>query len=173
MDNNKNYYIDYKHLYNTRPEEKDLLSEDKTHLKIRCRFPKTIKKGTYIVSEFGPVTYDAVLEFKALHALKKPLQFCATSGHWEGMPFLLYASNDVIITEKDEEFIQKFLKRYKTMTDKEKIKELEKENKELKEKLLKKEKENSSDNYSSGWDFHWDGRGDYLEARRCFYGDFG
>lgn len=58
------------------------------------------------------------------------------------------------------------------MIDKEKIKELEKENKELKEKLFKKEKENSSDNYSSGWDFHWDGRGDYLEARRCFYGDF-
>ena len=33
------------------------------------------------------------------------------------------------------------------------------------------EKEKSFDN-SSAWDFHWDGRGDYLEAQRCFYGDF-
>lgn len=108
----KQNYINYKHLYGTRPEEKDLLSEDKTCLKIRCHFPKTIKKGTYIISEFGPVTYDAVLEFKALHALKKPLHICATSGHWEGIPFLLYASDDVIITEKDEEFIQKYIKDY-------------------------------------------------------------
>lgn len=36
------------------------------------------------------------------------------------------------------------------------------------EKLDKKEQ----DNDSSGWDFHWDGRGDYREAERCFYGDF-
>ena len=56
------------------------------------------------------------------------------------------------------------------MTDKEKIKKLEKENKKLKEKLFKKE--NLSNNNSSAWDFHWDGRGDYLEAKRCFYGDF-
>ena len=55
------------------------------------------------------------------------------------------------------------------MTDKEKIKKLEKENKKLKKKLVEKEK--SSDN-SSAWDFHWKGRGDYLEAKRCFYGDF-
>jgi len=54
------------------------------------------------------------------------------------------------------------------MTDKEKIEELKKENKELKKKLS--EKENISN--SSAWDFHWDGRGDYLEAQRCFYGDF-
>lgn len=54
------------------------------------------------------------------------------------------------------------------MTDKEKIEKLEKENKELKKKLF--EKENTSN--SSAWDFHWDGRGDYLEAQRCFYGDF-
>ena len=108
--NEKYYYINYKHLYNNRPEEKDLLSEDKTYLKIRCHFPKTIKKGTYVISEFGPVTYDAVLEFKALRALKKPLHACATSGHWEGIPFLLYASDDVIITEEDEKFIQDYLK---------------------------------------------------------------
>ena len=55
------------------------------------------------------------------------------------------------------------------MTDKEKIKKLEKENEELKKKFTKKEK--SSDN-SSTWDFHCDGRGDYFEAQRCFYGDF-
>ncbi len=106
------YYINYKHLYNIRPEEKDLLSEDKTCLKIRCHFPKTIKKGTYIISEFGPVTHDAILEFKALRLLKKPLHSCATSGRWEGIPFLLYASDDIIITEKDEEFIQKYIKDY-------------------------------------------------------------
>ena len=63
----------------------------------------------------------------------------------------------------------KQLLQYKNMTDKEKIKKLEKENEELKKKLVEKEK--SSDNYSA-WDFHWDGRGDYLEAQRCFYGDF-
>ena len=51
------------------------------------------------MSEFGPVTYDAILEFKALRALNKPLQICATSGHWEGTPFLLYASDDIIITK--------------------------------------------------------------------------
>ena len=56
------------------------------------------------------------------------------------------------------------------MTDKDKIKKLEKENKELREKLAEREK--SSDSHSSAWDFHWDGRGDYFEAQRCFYGDF-
>lgn len=107
------YYINYEHLYNTRPEEKDLLSEDKTCLKIRCQFPKTIKKGTYIKSAFGPASYDAILEFKALRTLKKPLQICATSGHWEGTPFLLYASDDVIITKQDEKFIQNYIKDYR------------------------------------------------------------
>ena len=53
------------------------------------------------------------------------------------------------------------------MTDKEKIKELEDENKKLKEELEKLKKHDTS-----GWDFHWDGRGDYEESRRCFYGDF-
>ena len=113
MKQNKEYcYINYKHLYNSRPEEKDLLSKDKTCLKIRCHFPKTIKKGTYIKSAFGPVSYDAILEFKALCALKKPLQICATSGYWEGTPFLLYASDDIIITEEDEKFIQDYLIKY-------------------------------------------------------------
>lgn len=111
------YYIDYEHLYNSRPEEKDICFEkdslNRTYLKIRCQFPKTIKKGTYIISEFGPASYDAILEFKALRALKKPLQICATSGHWEGTPFLLYASDDVIITKQDEKFIQNYIKDYR------------------------------------------------------------
>ena len=111
------YYINYEHLYNSRPEEKDICFEkdclDRTYLKIRCQFPKTIKKGTYIISEFGPASYDAILEFKALRALKKPLQICATSGHWEGTPFLLYASDDIIITKQDEKFIQDYIKDYR------------------------------------------------------------
>ena len=52
-------------------------------------------------------------------------------------------------------------------SDKEKIEELEAE-----VKKLKKELNNKNEDYSS-WDFHWNGRGDYEEARRCFYGDFG
>lgn len=111
------YYIDYEHLYNSRPEEKDICFEkdslNKTYLKIRCQFPKTIKKGTYIISAFGPVTYNAVLETKALLALNKPLQICATSGHWEGVPFLLYASDDIVITKQDEKFIQNYIKDYR------------------------------------------------------------
>ena len=51
------------------------------------------------------------------------------------------------------------------MTDKEKIKKIEAENEKLKEELEKDD--------PPGWDFHWDGRGDYEERRRCFYGDFG
>ena len=56
--------------------------------------------------------------------------------------------------------------------DKKKIKNLEKENEELKKELeeLKKEKEYNSN--SSAWEFHWNGIGNYEEARRCFYGDF-
>lgn len=53
------------------------------------------------------------------------------------------------------------------MTDKEKIKKLESEIKKLKEEIKNKKDD------TSNWDFHWDGRGDYEESRRCFYGDFG
>lgn len=80
-------------------------------IKIRCCFPKHIKKGTYIISEFGPVTYDAMEEYKALQILKKPLIRCATTGRWEGTPFLLMATADFIITEEDEKFIQNYKKR--------------------------------------------------------------
>ena len=54
---------------------------------------------------------------------------------------------------------------------KDKIEKLELENKELKRKLRSKPRHKEED-YSS-WEFHWDGRGDYEEARRCFYGAFG
>ena len=53
------------------------------------------------------------------------------------------------------------------MTDKERIAQLEKENEELKREL-----KTERDSYSDAWNFHWDGRGNYEEARRCFYGDF-
>lgn len=54
------------------------------------------------------------------------------------------------------------------MNDKDKrIKKLEKENKELKRKLKAEKTRNDP-----AWDFHWNGHGDYEEARRCFYGDF-
>ncbi len=36
--------------------------------------------------------------------------------------------------------------------------------------LIKKEEATKRDN--SAWDFHWDGRGDYEQARAAFYGDF-
>lgn len=77
-------------------------------IKIRCNFPKAIKKGTYIISEFGPVTYDAMQEYKALRILKKPLIYCAVTGRWEGTPFLLMATEDFVITEEDEKFIKKY-----------------------------------------------------------------
>jgi len=44
----------------------------------------------------------------ALHALKKPLDICATSGRWEGTPFLLIAEDDFEITEEDEKFIDNY-----------------------------------------------------------------
>lgn len=43
-----------------------------------------------------------------------------------------------------------------------------------KESLIKQYEKQIADlnRDNSGWDFHWDGRGDYEESRRCFYGDF-
>jgi len=102
---------EYQILNRARPNEKDLhLTENKygRSIKIRCKFPKSIKKNTYILSEFGPVTFDAMREFMALCALKKPLGVCATSGRWEGMPFLLIAEDDFEITEEDEKFIDNY-----------------------------------------------------------------
>ena len=63
--------------------------------------------------------------------------------------------------------IESIIKEEVMMTDKERIRQLEKENEEL-----KKELETERDSHSDAWDFHWDGRGSYEEARRCFYGDF-
>lgn len=108
MKNNNLYYIDYDHYYNCRPNEDDLQTRNDL-IEIRCRFPKTIKKNTYIKSALGPVTYDAIKEYEALRLLKKPLAVCATSGHWEGTPFLLITTEDFVITKEDEKFIQDYI----------------------------------------------------------------
>ena len=55
------------------------------------------------------------------------------------------------------------------------IAKLLKENEELKQRILIAENKNASQVPSSnfdGFEFHWDGRGSYEEARRCFYGEF-
>ena len=57
----------------------------------------------------GPITYDAMKEYEALRILKKPLVSCATSGRWEGTPFLLITTEDFIITKNDEIFIQDYI----------------------------------------------------------------
>lgn len=100
-------YIDYDAFYDDRPNEEDLQIRDGV-IGIRCSFPKTIKKGKYVRSALGPVTYDAVKEFEALHILKKPLVVCATTGYWEGTAFLLMATEDFVITREDEVFIQNY-----------------------------------------------------------------
>ena len=106
--NNNLYYINYEHYYNSRPNEDELRTKNNL-IEIRCRFPKTIKKNTYIKSALGPVAYDAVKEYEALRILKKPLVPCATSGRWEGTPFLLMTTEDFIITKEDEKFIQDYI----------------------------------------------------------------
>ena len=101
----------YQILNKARPNEEDLhLIENEygRSIKIRCQFPRSIKKNTQILSEFGPVAFDAMREFMTLHALKKPLGVCATSGRWEGTPFLLIAEDDFEITEEDEKFIDNY-----------------------------------------------------------------
>ena len=110
---NKNKcYFDYKDYHQHRPSEEEFkISEydnGKRYIEIRTIFPKNIRKNTYIISALGPVSYDTVLEAQALFALKKPLQVCATSGHWEGTPFLLYTKDDFFITEEDEKFIYNY-----------------------------------------------------------------
>ena len=110
--NKTNYYIDYEHYYKCRPNLDDLKIVDNGHdkcIEIRTIFPKTIKKGMYIRSALGPVAYDAVKEYEALYLLHKPLYPCAVTGHWEGMPFLLIAEEDIEITLEDEKFIQDYL----------------------------------------------------------------
>ena len=54
-------------------------------------------------------------------------------------------------------------------TLKEENENLRRENERLRKELERARKEESD---NSAWDFHWDGRGSYEEARRCFYGDF-
>lgn len=55
------------------------------------------------------------------------------------------------------------------------IAKLLKENEELKKRIANTENTTALQNPSSnsdGFEFHWDGRGSYEEARRCFYGEF-
>ncbi len=54
----------------------------------------------------------------------------------------------------------------------EEIKKLKEENRKLKSQLRYYKNKGKSKEDNSSWDFHWDGRGDYEESRRCFYGDF-
>lgn len=106
MPNKKTYYVDYKHFYNCRPNEEDL-KKDNGNIYVKGRFPKTITKGTYILSEYPYVAYDIIREFQVLRQiLHKPIVICATSGYWEGNAFLLQAEDDVVITEEDEKIIQ-------------------------------------------------------------------
>lgn len=94
--------------YNCRPTESQLKQENNCIL-IRGKFPKTIKKDTIIASAFPLISFDAVIEFHILKTiLKKPIGICATSGNWEGLPFLLFAMDDIIITLEDEKIIQKY-----------------------------------------------------------------
>ena len=58
------------------------------------------------------------------------------------------------------------------------IAKLLKENAELKQYIANTENRviitasQNPSNDSNGFEFHWDGKGSYEEARRCFYGDF-
>ena len=97
--------------YEGRPNKEDLKCGidglGKEVIYIRTKFPKKIKKDTYILSEFGPVSYDAILEFHVLKILlKKPLSVCPTSGRWEGMPFLLITTDDFSINKEEDYFIE-------------------------------------------------------------------
>lgn len=97
----------YEHWYKYRPEEEDLKQDDV--IRIRTLFPKTIKKDTYITSAFPVVSYDAMKECYILYCiLHKPLMICATTGRWEGTPFLLVTTDDFIITLEDEKIIQQY-----------------------------------------------------------------
>lgn len=108
MNNNKNYYIDYEYYYKIRPNENDLENINNC-IKIRTCFPKTIKKGTYIISAFPVISFDAMKEFYILQSLlKKPLEICATTGRWEGTPFSIYTTDNITITLEDEKLIQDY-----------------------------------------------------------------
>lgn len=107
------YSPDYfKNINNNRPKIKDLNKkcDDLNNLCIYLEghFPKYIPKNTYILSKYPFVSYKLVKEFQALRALNKKISMCATSGHWEGDPFLLYTEEDIVITEEDEKFIKEY-----------------------------------------------------------------
>jgi len=98
------------HCYKYRPDIY-LVEEDQVYptIKIRTQFPKFIKKDTCVISAFGVASYDAMKEFYILKKiLHKPLIVGATSGRWEGTPFLVYTIDDFFITLEDEKIIQDY-----------------------------------------------------------------
>lgn len=100
-------YINYDALYKTRPSFEDMKYNNGT-LSLRTCYPKTIPNGTIIVSD-EYLSYDLVKETLALLKLNKPLLVYATSGKWEGTPFLLKVTNDFEITKEDDKFIRDYV----------------------------------------------------------------
>ena len=103
-----------KWFHECRPSVEDLKvtyggpNKDIPTVHIRTRFPKKMPKGMYVVSDLGPVSFDAMIEYKILLKLKKPLLICAYSGRWEGTPFMTITGDDFEITEEDELLIEDY-----------------------------------------------------------------
>lgn len=100
-------YINYDSLYKTRPSFEDMKYNNGT-LSLRTCYPKTIPNGTMIISD-EYLSYDLMKETMALFELGKPLQVCATTGWWEGSPFLLKVTDDFEITKEDDRFIRDYV----------------------------------------------------------------
>ena len=78
---------------------------------IKNVFPSFIKKGTFITSYDGIVSYDTMIEFIILvSVLHKP--FGIVSQDWydpdRGTPFLAQAIEDIEITIEDEKIIEEY-----------------------------------------------------------------
>ncbi len=106
MQNNYRY-VNYDLHYEGRPIFKDMKYNNGT-LSLRTCYPKTIPNGTMIVSD-EYLSYDLMKETMALFKLGKPLQVCATTGKWEGSPFLLKVTDDFEITKEDDRFIRDYV----------------------------------------------------------------
>jgi len=101
----------YELIYNSRPNIQDI-KQIQNCIFLRTQFPKTIPNNTYIKSE-EYLSYDLVKEILALKALNKPFSICATSGRWEGTPFMLQTNDNFEITLEDEIFIQNYINKLK------------------------------------------------------------
>ena len=66
-----------------------------------------LKKNFICKKLYGDI-FDKTIYGKT-RTIKKPLIPCATSGYWEGTPFLLITTEDFIITKEDEIFIQDYI----------------------------------------------------------------